>query len=370
MTQSDKKTPRSRRQPQVKLRYGVKPILFSSVGYEYMAKRMMVTGLFEEGVLARSMDSKGNPSPADVPFPDGERYLRLMTDVEDRCVVIVAGTVDDRETMDLLDLCHKMEEAGAEEIRVCIPYFGYSTMERAVKPGEAVKAKTRAVLISAMLRGVPKASVFMVDMHTEGQQHYFEHGIKTHHVYAKPVIIEAAKMLVLNDYRLRKGLKSLSAAQKKAALLEPFVFASTDTGRVKWVDSLSRDMVALGLKAEPAFIIKRRTSGVETEVQDISADVAGKLVIIYDDMVRTGGSLVKAAKAYLDRGASGVVAILTHGVLPPGAKKRLLDSGVFKSVVVTDSHPQAVLQADDFLLVQSIADLLAVAVSKGRAELV
>ncbi|HMY53720.1 MAG TPA: ribose-phosphate diphosphokinase [Candidatus Obscuribacter sp.] len=377
MTQSEKSSKpartgkRSRRQPQVEFRSAeAKPIIFFTVDYQYYAERMLATGLFQEGSLGRSMDGEGNPLPEDVPFADGERYLRLLTDVEDRCVVIVGGTVSDRETMDLLDLCHKMVEAGAGEIRLVLPFFGYSTMERAVKPGEAVKAKTRALLISAVLKGVAKASVFMVDLHVEGLQHYFEYGIKTHHVYAKPVIIESVQQLLINEYKRVNGLKRLTAAKKAEALAQPFVFASTDTGRVKWVDSLCRDMVKLNLKAEPAFIIKRRINGDKTEVQDISADVAGKLVIIYDDMVRTGGSLIKAARAYLKRGAAAVVAVLTHGVLPPGAKEKLADSGVFQAVVVTDSHPRAVELADSFLVVNSIAELLAQAVSKGRAELV
>lgn len=346
------------------------PVLFSSVGYDYMAREMLATGLFEEGKLARSMDKNGAPLPAEVPFPDGERYLRLLSDVEGRCVVIVAGTVDDRETMDLFDLIHKMVEAGADEIRVAVPFYGYATMERAVKPGEAVKAKTRALLISALLKGVAKSSVFLVDLHSEGTQHYFEYGIKTHHVYGKPVIIQAVKDILEKDFAKKHGLKRLTRAQKLEALKTPFVFASTDTGRVKWVDSLSKDMVHLGMKAEPAFIIKRRISGEETEVQDISADVEGKLVIIYDDMVRTGGSLIKAARAYLDRGALAVVAVLTHCVLPGSSKEKLSASGVLQGVVVTNSHPRANLLADDFLSVYSISELLAQAVSKGRAELV
>lgn len=347
-----------------------KPLLFSSVGYQYLAERMLATGLFEAGVLGRSMDSEGNPLPEEGPFADGERYLRLMTNVEGRCVVIVAGTINDSETMDLLDLCHKMVEAGAEEIRVVVPYFGYSTMERAVKPLEAVKAKTRALLISSMLRGAPKASVIMLDLHSEGIQHYFDYGIKTHHVYAKPVIVESVKQLLIKHYATSRGLTRLTKAQTAEALATPFVFASTDTGRVKWVDSLSRDMVALGLSAEPAFIIKRRVSGSKTEVQDISADVAGKLVIIYDDMVRTGGSLIKAAEAYLKRGAICVDAILTHCILPGLSKEKLVKSGALRTLVVTDSHPRAIELADDFLVVNSIAELLAQAVSKGRSELV
>jgi ribose-phosphate pyrophosphokinase len=87
-------------------------------------------------------------------------------------------------------------------------------------------------------------------------------------------------------------------------------------------------------------------------------------------MGRTGGSLIKAAKAYLDKGAIAVYAVLTHGVLPAGSVAKLKAAGVFKAIYVTNTHPSAVAQADDFLVVNSIATLLTDKVLKSRAELI
>jgi ribose-phosphate pyrophosphokinase len=91
----------------------------------------------------------------------------------------------------------------------------------------------------------------------------------------------------------------------------------------------------------------------------VSAQVSGKRVIIYDDMIRTGGSLVNAAKAYRDAGALSIDAIATHGLFPGDSLAKLRATGLFGKIVVTDSHPRAVLLANDFLQVEGTGQLLA-----------
>lgn len=90
----------------------------------------------------------------------------------------------------------------------------------------------------------------------------------------------------------------------------------------------------------------------------MSARVQDAQVIIYDDMIRTGGSLINAAKAYLSAGATEVSAIATHGILPEDSLKRIQDSGIFKKVIVTDTHPHAVELENGFLEVRSVAGIL------------
>lgn len=345
-----------------------KPIIFATSSYEYVKAAMLQSGRFVDGVIARGLDDKGKPVTDDKPFPDGERYHRLITDVEHRPVILIGGTIDDRETMELLDLGHLLVDRGALELKIIIPYFGYSTMERAVKPGESVKAKVRARMISSIPRAPLGNLVFLVDLHAEGTQHYFEGHCQGFLIYAKNFVFDSVHDILLKHGGI-PAVGGNAKAREKALALE-FVLASTDAGRAKWVESLTTDLVQLDRHAESAFIIKRRISGSATELRDISADVAGKLVVIYDDMGRTGGSLIKAAKAYRDKGAIDVVAILTHGVLPAGSKEKLAASGMFSAIYVTNTHPSAVKQQDDFLIVKSIAPLLTEKVLKSRAELV
>jgi ribose-phosphate pyrophosphokinase len=132
------------------------------------------------------------------------------------------------------------------------------------------------------------------------------------------------------------------------------VLACTDAGRAKWVESLAND---LGVHA--AFVYKRRVDGSHTSVTGVSAQVGGKKVVIYDDMIRTGGSLLEAAQAYRQAGAGRLVAIATHGVFPEGALERLHASGLFAAIACTDTHPRARALAGPLLHVAPVAPLLA-----------
>ena len=295
------------------------PLVFSIAAYDYLGRAIAEGAGWELGKVARKR------------FPDGELYHRIDTDPAGRDVVLVGGTVDDAATLELYDLACGLVTGGAYRLRLVMPFYGYSTMERSVKPGEVVKAKTRARLLSSIPAASRGTQVFLLDLHVDAIAHYFEGGIRPVHVYGKQLVTAAAKQL--------GG--------------EGFVLACTDAGRAKWVESLAND---LGVDA--AFVFKRRTSGDETQVTGVSARVAGKHVVIYDDMIRTGGSLMNAARAYRDAGAIAIDAIATHGVLPGDSAERIRASGLFGTMVVTDSHPRAVELASDFVQVEPVAPLL------------
>ena len=294
----------------------MKPLVFSTRTYEYLAGDLAAAGGWERGVVERRT------------FPDGEHYQRIDCDCADRDCVLVGGTVDEADTLELYDLACTLVGHGAYRLTLVIPYFGYSTMERAVKPGEVVTAKTRAALLSAIPPASRGNQVFLLDLHVAAVAYYFEGPIRPVHVYGKPVVLDACRRLGGDD----------------------FVLACTDAGRAKWVESLAND---LGVDA--AFVFKRRVDGRRTEVTGVSAQVAGKKVVIYDDMIRTGGSLINAAKAYRDAGAASIDAVATHGVFPGDSVDRLRATGLFGRIVVTDSHPRAVALRSDFLEVDRIA---------------
>lgn len=247
-------------------------------------------------------------------FPDKERYFRIVDDVRGCDVVLLGGTVSDEDTLEIFDLASGMVRYGARSLTLVVPYFGYSTMERAVKPGEVVTAKTRARLLSAIPQAMLGNTVILLDLHTEGLPFYFGDSIQARHVYAKPLILEA--------------ISSLGGSQK--------VLAATDAGRAKWVESLAKDA-----NLPAAFVYKRRTSGEETQITGVNADVKGKDVLIYDDMIRTGGSLLSAARAYKEAGANKIFALATHLLPPDGAIEKLEQSGVLESLICTDSHPRS-----------------------------
>ncbi len=296
------------------------PLVYATQAYSYLGKAIAKDRGWELGACTRET------------FPDGEHYLRIDSDPADRDVVLIGGTVDDTSTLELYDLACGLVTGGAERLRMVIPFYGYSTMERAVRPGEIVTAKTRARLLSSIPMASRGTQVFMLDLHVASIAYYFEGGIRPIHVYGKPLVIDAAHRLAGKD----------------------FVLACTDAGRAKWVESLAND-----IGVEAAFVYKRRVSGTSTNVTGVSAQVAGKHVVIYDDMIRTGGSLLGAAAAYRDAGATQIDAISTHGLFPGDSLAKIEASGLLGRIVTTDSHPRAVALANNFLQVTSTAALLA-----------
>jgi ribose-phosphate pyrophosphokinase len=296
------------------------PVVFATEAYGYLGLGMAREAGWECGAITRKT------------FPDGEHYRRIDTDPADRDVVLVGGTIDDANTLELYDLACGLVMGGAYRLRLVIPFFGYSTMERSVKTGEVVTAKTRSRLLSSIPMASRGTQVFLLDLHVDAIAHYFEGGTRTVHVYGKNLVKAAARRLGGSD----------------------FILACTDAGRAKWVESLAND---LGVHA--AFVYKRRLDGDSTEVIGVSAQVVDKHVVIYDDMIRTGGSLKGAAAAYRDAGAATIDAIATHGLFQGDALDKLRASDLFGTIVTTDSHPRSIaLAGDGFLQVESTAALL------------
>ena len=94
-----------------------KQILFSTANYQPLRDAMMKTGRFDSGVVARSIGSDGQPSTENIPFPDGERYHALLSEVEDREVILLGGTIDDVETMELLDMGNMLVDNAAARLK-------------------------------------------------------------------------------------------------------------------------------------------------------------------------------------------------------------------------------------------------------------
>lgn len=294
-------------------------ILFATRSYSHLRRNLLASGQYEEGELETNT------------FPDGEHYYRIMSYVEYKEAVLIGGTISDTETLELYDLACGLVEYGVRKLNIIIPFYGYATMERSTKVGEIVTAKTRARLLSSVPQAYFGNRVICIDLHAEGISHYFEGGIRTMHLYAKPLIIKAAKELAGED----------------------FILASTDAGRAKWVESLANDM-----RVSAAFVYKKRISGTETHLTGVNADVKGKDIVIYDDMIRTGGSLIQAAKAYKEAGADRIFVIATHGLFSSNAVSRLQQSELIERIVVTDTHPNALQFAGEFVHLVSVAGLI------------
>ena len=296
-------------------------LLVATERYQELAEDIAGAGDFDLGNVERKV------------FPDGERYRRVETNCARRDVVLVGGTIDDGDTLEIYDLACGLVHLGVHTLTMVLPWFGYQTMERASKRGEIVAAKNRARLLSSVPTAGSGNRAILIDLHSEGIPHYFEGNIRPVHLHARSVVLQA-----IRDFG---G--------------EDFVLGATDAGRAKWVESLANDLLV-----DAAFVFKRRLSDTETEVTALAADVDGRAVVIYDDMIRTGGSLISAARSYKEAGASEVYAVCTHGVFANDSLTRLEGSGAFEGIACTNTRPDVQALADgDFLRVYSVADLIA-----------
>lgn len=276
-------------------------ILFATKDYEYLKAKMLQSGKFEDGQIERKN------------FSDGEIYRKIKSEVRNKDVVILGGTITDADIFEIYALGCSISNFEAKSISFLIPYFGYSTMERAVQPGEIVTAK----VVARLLSGIPKAyqgnTVYLLDLHADQTLHYFEGDTKRHHISAKAEILKHIKGLNLTD----------------------FVMASADQGRAKQVQKLADE-----LQVDSAFVTKRRYNDGRVVAQAANSDVSGRSVIIYDDMIRSGSSILEAVKVYEDAGAKEIFIYTTHGVFCSNAKEKLKQCSIIKKIVYTDSYPQ------------------------------
>jgi ribose-phosphate pyrophosphokinase len=221
-------------------------LLFSTKKYAALTRSIASAKGYDQGELARK------------DFPDGEHYTRIDTPCKGRDVAIIGGTVTDEDTLDLYDLASGVVEGGCHRLVLIVPFYGYATMERAVKTGEVVKAKTRARLLSSIPLPGSGGSIVLLDLHVESISYYLEGNLRPWHLSGRPLILEAVRGAVSEG--------------------EEFVIASTDAGRAKTVESFANDLLV-----PASFVFKRRLDSGATTVTAVSAQVSGKHVVIYDD---------------------------------------------------------------------------------------
>jgi ribose-phosphate pyrophosphokinase len=239
---------------------------------------------------------------------------------------VVAGTQTNDDIVELISICSTLVTLGAKRLNIIIPYFGYSTMERSTKFGEVVAAKIRATMLSHIPRASYGNKFYFVDLHTPVITEFFEGGLYTHQINTTGLI-----QTMCNDISGGGG----------------FVLATTDVGRAKSIEYIARSYHE-DAHVETAFCYKRRNSGSSTDITGVNADVKGKKVVIYDDMIRSGSSLIKAAEVYKREGASEIFAVSSHGVFSRGWQRNFddmlndFDDKTIKKITVTNSHPNSI----------------------------
>jgi ribose-phosphate pyrophosphokinase len=264
-------------------------------------------------------------------FSDGEIFVKINENVRGVDVFIVQPTFPPAENLlELLIMIDAASRASASRITAVLPYYGYARQDRKDQPRVAISAKLVANLIT--VAGANR--VLTVDLHAGQIQGFFD--IPLDHLFASPVIIDYFKGLEIGDLTV----------------------VSPDMGSVQMARA-----VAKRLGAPLALVDKRRPKPNVSEVMNVIGEVEGRNLIILDDLVDTGGTIVEAAAALKDKGAKRIYVGCTHGILSGPALERIQESPVTE-LVITNTVPLDDGKKSDKVRVLSVAPLLGEAVRR------
>ncbi len=270
-------------------------------------------------------------------FPDGEVRLQILENVRGSDVFVVQPTCRpvNENLMELLIILDALRRASAFRITAVMPFYGYARQDRKDRPRVPISAK----LVADLLTSAGATRVLALDLHAGQIQGYFD--IPVDHLYATPVTV---------DYFRKLKLKNL-------------VVVSPDPGGVERARAFAKR-----LRAPLAIIDKRREDAHVVDVFNVIGEVKGKICLIVDDMIDTGGTLAKGAQALIDKGATKVYACCTHGVFAGNAVRNICSAPI-EQVVATNSIPLTEeARASHRIKVLSVAGLLANAIKSIHEE--
>ncbi|MEN2740138.1 ribose-phosphate diphosphokinase [Microbacterium sp. X-17] len=269
-------------------------------------------------------------------FASGEILTRFEVSVRGCDVFLVQsfGPPVNEWVMEMLIMLDALKRASAKRITVVMPYFPYSRQDKKGRGREPISAR----LIADLIHTAGADRIMSVDLHAAQIQGFFDGPVD--HLFAKPVLLEHFEQTLSPEDR------------------EKLTVVSPDTGRVRVADTWSDS-----LDAPLAIIHKRRDPNVanQVSVREIVGEVHGRVCLLVDDMIDTGGTILKAAQALKENGAERVIVAATHAIFSDPATERLQDSAI-DEVVVTDSIPLPPERRFPSLTVLSIAPLLARAI--------
>jgi len=267
-------------------------------------------------------------------FANSEIYVRYEESVRgaDAFVIQSHTAPINQWLMEHLIMVDALKRASAKRITVVMPFWGYSRQDKKHKGREPISAR----LVADLFKTAGADRIISVDLHADQLQGYFDGPVD--HLMALPI---------LTDY-----IKDKYGDQQLAVV-------SPDAGRIKVAERWAARLGGVPL----AFIHKTRRTDVANEVvaNRVVGDVTGKICVLTDDIIDTGGTIVKAAEALMNDGAAGVVIAATHAILSDPAVDRLKNSPATE-VVITNTLPITDEKQFDKLTTLSIAPMLARAI--------
>ena len=238
-------------------------------------------------------------------FPDGEKYVRVLDSAEEVTLVQSTFRPQDEHLVEMILLADALRERGVRKLRAVVPYLAYSRQDRVTKEGEPVSV--RAVMKTLALY---YDELYVFDLHNPETLKFFP---------GKAVNLSPARAIA--EYFGEKLGEGVVLAPDKGA-----------RERAK--------AVAEKLGLEYSHFEKKRISPTEVEMRPVDIDVKGKNVLIVDDIISTGGTMIRAANLLREMGAGKVFVAATHGVFAEGAIERV--SKAVDELAVTNTIPTPV----------------------------
>jgi ribose-phosphate pyrophosphokinase len=299
------------------------PLLFSGTSNRLLADE-----------IAKKMQTRVGNALVDR-FKNDECRIEIRENVRGAEVFVVqslcrspqGATVNDA-IMELLLIIDALRRASANRITAVIPYYGYAKQDKKTKGREPISAK----LVANMIENAGAERIVTLDLHAAQIQGFFD--IPVDNLMAAPTLCNYLKNQDLQGDRI--------------------VVVSPDAGGVPRAETFAKR-----LKSNLAVIIKRRPEPDVSEVTHIVGDVEGKIAVVVDDMISTGGTLVKAAEALRKRGSTDVYTLATHGIFAGDAIAQFENSEISK-VIVTNTIPRTIDSAkvEHLTIAQILADAI------------
>lgn len=240
-------------------------------------------------------------------FADGEVFVQVGESVRNKDVYVIQPTgrpSSNENWMELYCIIDALKRASAKRITAVIPYYGYSRQDRKNEPRVPITAK----LVANLLTESGVGRVLSLDLHAAQIQGFFD--IPVDHMQSKNIFLE----------KIRKDLDISNS-----------IIVSPDIGGIG-----RARLIAKALKLDIAIIDKRRDRANECEVMNIIGDVKGKDAIIIDDIIDTGGTLIKSTNALKQSGMRKIFVFITHAVCSGDVYERINASEIEK-LYITDS---------------------------------
>ncbi|MEE9457733.1 MAG: ribose-phosphate pyrophosphokinase [bacterium] len=251
-------------------------------------------------------------------FPDGEVSVKVEVNVRGRDCFVIQPTCPpvNENLLELMIIMDALRRSSAYRVTAVIPYYGYARQDRKDQPRVPITAK----LVANLLARAGADRVLTMDLHAGQVQGFFD--IPVDNLMAAPIFAKAVMALGLDE----------------------LVVASPDVGGVKNARSFARRLERMREekgevgRVDFAVVDKHRKGPDEVAAVSLIGDVEGKHVVMIDDIVSTGGSLVEAAALLRERGAVDVVAVVTHPILAGGATGKI-EASSMEALFVTDTIP-------------------------------